>query len=179
MAFFLVRQDTGIGVRPRPADYNVLMTALDPSFDLPAPCPYCGYDLRGHPEGAVCPECGRWVLAGQWRWEMSRWVDGRILDLWCIAVIQATAVGVVLFSAAAILFEQAWAAGFGAVSLLYGLIATIWYGWVAAGYLSRFRRHSFRAYPFRHRRRLFAWLVIDGLLILLPPALGLLLAACA
>ncbi|MFO0874236.1 MAG: hypothetical protein U0575_09730 [Phycisphaerales bacterium] len=38
---------------------------VDPSLlvDQPVPCAQCGFDLRGTPIGAVCPECGLRVLA--------------------------------------------------------------------------------------------------------------------
>ncbi|MCO6436752.1 MAG: hypothetical protein J5J06_06670 [Phycisphaerae bacterium] len=148
------------------------MESHGPIVDQPVPCPYCGYDLRAHPEGATCPECGQWVLAGQWRWEMSRWFDGRVLDLWCVSVIQITAIAMVLFSVVTFAFGQVWTAGLGAAGLAYALTALVWYVIILASFVKNVRRPGFWNYPKRHRKRLFAWLLADALLFLTPVAIG-------
>ncbi len=53
------------------------------------PCPQCGYDLRGHPDRARCPECGLHVQMSVAFATANRWVDLRLLDLWSVFVLAA------------------------------------------------------------------------------------------
>ncbi len=64
------------------------------------PCPQCGYDLRGHPDRARCPECGLKVQMSVAFGNANRWVDLRLLDLWSVFVVEA--VGVVCLVASVV-----------------------------------------------------------------------------
>lgn len=82
--------------------------AAEGSIDDDRPCPHCGYNLRGLPEGRLCPECGQdptldgsapYVSAGgverhplvdmfatATEGERRRWQTGLAIAAWCVII---------------------------------------------------------------------------------------------
>jgi len=153
-------------VRLVPAIIRLLVMPTADAYAA-APCPNCGYDLRGHTTPACCPECGRTVHTGVALSEMMQWVDNRLLDLWSIAVMQiigAIGCGVGLLALRSGMYVALLLTMFAGVCVTAG---TLWLLGVAGGVAFRFRKPTMRVVPAPRRRQLIQWLTGDLSLTLL------------
>ena len=137
------------------------------------PCPVCGYDLRGHGGRPRCPECGQRVNATEAAIAQSRWVDMRLLDLWSISVLQLIGSICAITSVVAIRQGQYVAVGLAMAAGIYVLTATLWYAILLPLALLRLKTPAFRGVPSHRRIRLWAWMGLDGgLVVVLWPILA-------
>ena len=73
------------------------MTANPDAMSAEVPCHRCGYDVRAHPEGAICPECGASVaesrraaavpLRPHWRDSDPRWRRRILAGAWLLVLV--------------------------------------------------------------------------------------------
>ncbi len=140
-----------------------------------APCPNCGYDLRGHPDPARCPECGKEVHVSETRVWATRWIDLRLLDLWSIGVLQTTGGVALVITLIAIRRGHYVALILGLMAGLCVSTATLWFLALAPGVLLWRRRPLMRALGSARFAPLWRWLLLDAALITLVPVLFVLL----
>lgn len=139
------------------------------------PCPRCGYDLRAHADRTRCPECGSFVEVSASIGKAGRWVDGRLLDLWSIGVLQMAGSVMMLVSIAAIHGGQYFAVLLALMSGLCVSVASMWFLVLAPGTVVQLRRPHMRALERHSITRLWRWFLLDGALIALLPVVLMLL----
>lgn len=148
-----------------------------PGEDAPyAPCPRCGYDLRGHAVPTCCPECGSAVDVSASMGSASRWADERLLDLWSIGVLQMSGGVMLIVSVLATYRGHYLAVLLGMVSGLCVAVATIWYVAMAPGTLLQLRRPTVRALRRDRVNLVWRWFLFDGALVGIFPVSLVLLA---
>ncbi len=140
-----------------------------PSAPLPVGhCSHCGYDQRGLPAGSVCPECSHAFVPGQDVHEINRWADHALLRLWAVAVLQVIAMFslVMCFLAA----RQTVPGGImlAMISAVYSISACLWYGATATAFAYRAMRPVLKNLTQPRRERLVRWMIIDGVLTIIP-----------
>ncbi|MFQ5495708.1 MAG: hypothetical protein ACE5EX_10050 [Phycisphaerae bacterium] len=140
------------------------------------PCPRCGYDLRGHGDPTRCPECGRTVSFSAAASRSARWIDGRLLDLWSVAVLQGSGC-----LAGGITILAIWQGHY--IAVMLGLMAAVmmagasmWFIGLAASILVRSRRPFMRTLWPLQIRRLARLCVMDAILVAVAPAEVMVLA---
>lgn len=126
------------------------------------PCPHCGYDLRGHTDETVCPECGRSVHVSLARSDAFRWIDMRLLDLWSIGVVQTVGCAAGLLSLLAIRRGHYVALLLGMMAGLCMSAASLWFVALVPAIVLRTRRPAMRVLGLRRLRPLFLWCVLDA-----------------
>lgn len=153
------------------------MTGNPPSAGLEAaaPCPACGYDLRGHPDHTRCSECGAEVHVSAAISDASRWLDQRMLDLWSIAVLQSVCAVAVVVSVIAIHQGQFVALLLGLMTGVGVVLSTLWFLAISPGVILRTREPFGLALGRRRVRRLRRWWLADAALTVFVPALFILL----
>ena len=142
--------------------------------DLPstaAPCPDCGYDLRGHADSTRCPECGTQVEVGEAAFQAIRWFDFRLLDLWSIGVLQITGCVTTVLSLVAIRHGAAFAVILGLLAFLCFSAGSVWFLAIGPAIVIRLRRPFMRAAAGARLRPLLRWCLADALLVALGPIL--------
>ncbi len=141
-------------------------------LDGPFYCPQCGYDQRGQPVDGACPECGQTGGSVQAA-VINRWADYAILDLWAAAVLLA--VGVVFVFAGWALVVAGHSAGglLVGASWVYMTAGAVWYAVIVVRYLRRRRKPNIKNLMPWRRRELRRWLIIDLVLVLVPPGIWL------
>jgi len=142
--------------------------------DLPsvaAPCPNCGYDLRGHADSTRCPECGTQVEIGEAAFQATRWFDLRLLDLWSIGVLQVTGCATALLGLVAIRQGAAFAVILGLLAFVCFSAGSLWFLAIAPAVAIRLRRPFMRAAAGAQVRTLLRWCITDALLVALGPIL--------
>lgn len=141
-------------------DRSVVMHAGD-SEQRKAPCPNCGYDLRGHPDHTVCPECGREVVVSAANAEMNRWADTRLLDLWSISVLQLIGGVCLTVSMFAVSRGQYVAVLLGLTASLYVIGAASWLVVVLASIGIRSRRVAYHALGRKRWHEVLRWSALN------------------
>ena len=156
---------------PRCADKlsRAMSVTSSVSEHTPAPCPLCGYDLRGHPAQTRCPECGKPVDAGAAYAVLARWVELCILDQWSICILQTIGMVCTFVSVLAVRQGQYVAVVIGLAAGGYVATATLWYLILLPFVIRRVRRPNFAALPWQRRRELSRWVWINAFLIALLP----------
>ncbi len=139
------------------------------SLTSAAPCPSCGYDLRGHPDDTRCPECGKRVHVSATLSEASRWIDLRLLDLWSIGLLQVIGYAAMLISLVAIRQGHYVAMLLGLLAGLCVTTASLWFLAIAPVVLFRSLRPFMQVLGTDRLKRLRVWCLLNAVPVVLLP----------
>jgi len=137
-------------------------------MDGPFYCPKCGYDQRGQPVDGLCPECGAKGASVEAA-RINQWADHALVDLWGIGVLQCAGT---IFGAMGygVMAAGVWVGGLlVAAALMLVVVASGWFVLTLVRYLRRRCRPNFANLMEWRQRQLRRWLVIDLMLVAVPP----------
>ncbi len=138
-------------------------------------CPGCGYDLRGHPDDARCPECGQTVSVSDTFRTINQWADRKLLDLWSVFVLQAIGSVAAAFSLLAVARGQYVALVLALAAGLYIGAGLLWYLFLLASLVRRARSHTFALLKKPRRRQLRRWTLLNAAITAIAVAIILIL----
>lgn len=137
------------------------------------PCPACGYDLRGHGARARCPECGETVCPSDAAYEVNRWVDHRLIDLWSIGLFLVLGLAALVITLITLRRGEYVAVLTGVLAAAYLAAGTIWLAGVVVAASIRRLRPIHRSVTASRRRKMRHWISVNALLLAAAAAIAI------